>query len=278
MQSLYSSEYREINVRFFLKSIYEFKLLVIAITLFCTLLASYFASNIVPIYKSEGLLKIGYYHELRDGNFLIKPLDSASDLTSKLSFIFLGKNDSKGWIEEIKVENQDRTNIEEYVRIESKGMSPESSANAIRKVVDYVQLQHGRKLDKSSQLLKISLGIIDAEIDAMSSKQNNILSDKASYSEQEFSSMIKTIKLMSIIDEDLGINYVSQKLLRKKYIELFLSDGYTENSSLVSDIYSPSSSISPSKDLIRALGFVLGLFISIGVVFSIKLFSVNKSD
>lgn len=278
MSSLYSSEYKEINVSFLLKSLYEYKILFLIITLTITMFASYRAIIIQPLYKSEGLLKIGFYHEINNGSFIIRPLDSASDLTSKLSFIFIGKTDADGWIKDINVENEDRSNIQEYVKIESQGISPEASANAIKQVVNYIQEQHGDILYKKNQLLKISLGIIDAEVDAITSKQDAVLSDESSYNEKEFTSVLKTIKLMSLIDDDLGISYVSEKLQNKKYIELFLTEGYSENTSLVSTIYSPEGSISPKKGLIILLGFLVGVFLSIGAIFSIKIFSANNSN
>lgn len=278
MSSMYSSEYREINVSYLLKSIYEYKILFLIITLTVTIFASYRAMLIQPIYKSEGLLKIGFYHEINNGSFLIRPLDSASDLTSKLSFIFIGKTDADGWIQDINVENEDRSNMQEYVKIESHGLSSEASANAIQQVVDYIQKQHGNILDKKNQLLQISLGIIDAEVDAITSKQDAVLSDEASYSEKEFASVLKTIKLMSLIDDDLGISYVSEKLQNKKYIELFLSEGYSENTSLVTDVYSLPESISPKKGLIILLGFIVGVFLSIGTIFSLKVFSANNPN
>ena len=278
MSSMYSSEYREINVSYLLKSLYEYKILFLIITLMVTIFASYRAMLIQPIYKSEGLLKIGFYHEINNDSFIIRPLDSASDLTSKLSFIFIGKTDADGWIQDINVENEDRSNIQEYVKIESHGLSSEASANAIEQVVNYIQEQHGKILDKKNQLLQISLGIIDAEVDAITSKQDAVLSDEKSYSEKEFSSVLKTIKLMSLIDDDLGISYVSEKLQNKKYIELFLSEGYSENTSLVTDIYSPPESISPKKGLIIILGFIVGVFLSIGTIFSIKIFSANNPN
>lgn len=280
MSTLYNTEYREINVNYLLKSLFEYKVLFLTITLSITLLTSFYVNTIEPIYKSEGLLKIGFYNELNasDGRFLSKPLDSASDLSSKLSFIFLGKASGKGWIEKIQVENDDRSNDQEYVRIESRGTSPENSSDAIENLIDYVKTQHSLKLKRKRQLLKITLEIINAEVDAIGIKQDAILSNKDSYKQNEFSSLIKNIKLMTLMDKDLDISYISEQLRKKQVIEHFLSNEDGDNSSLVSEIYSPTNPISPNKTLIITLSFLIGIILSIGIIFTIKLLSSDKLD
>jgi len=278
MSALYSTEYREINVNYLLKSLFEYKLLFLTITLSLTLFTSFYVNTIEPIYKSEGLLKIGFYHELNasDGRFLTKPLDSASDLSSKLSFIFHRQNNGKGWIETIQVENDDRSNEQEYVRIESRGISPEESSNAIENLIDYVQTQHSIKLNRKRELLKITLEIINAELEAIGVKQNNILSDKVSYEQDEFSTLFNNIKLLTLMDKDLDISYISEQMRKKQVIENFLSyeDGF--NSSLVSEIYTPQNPISPNKILIITLSFLIGIVLSIGTIFTIKLLPSYK--
>lgn len=280
MSTLYNTEYREINVNYLLKSLYEFKVLFLTITLSITLITSYYVNTIEPIYKSEALLKIGYYNELNasDGRFLTKPLDSASDLVSKLSFIFHRQNSGKGWIEQIQVENDDRSNEQEYVSIESRGASPEDSIHAIENLIDYVKSQHTIKLNRKRKLLKITLEIINAELDAIGMKQNNILSNQESYEQNEFSTLFNNIKLLTLMDKDLDISYISEQMRKKQVIEHFLSNIDTHNSSLVSEIYTPKNPISPNKILIITLSFLIGIILSIGTIFTIKLLPSDKLD
>jgi hypothetical protein len=277
MSSIYNTDYREINVQYLLKSLYEYKILFLTITISFTLFASLYVNSIQPLYKSEGLLKIGFYQELDNNRFLSKPLDSAADLKSKLLFVFLGRSEDDGWIDKIEVENDDRSNTEEYIRIESLGTSPEGSSRAIKNLVGYVQTQHEAKLNSKRDLLKITLEIINAEVDAIGSKQDTILSDEKSYKKEEFGSLIKNIKLMSLMDEDLEISYIAEQLRKKQFIEHFLSDGYNENSSLVSPIYSPKNPVSPNKLLITVLGFLVGILFAIGLIFSIKILSDKQT-
>jgi hypothetical protein len=280
MSILYNTEYREINVNYLLKSLSEYKVLFLTITLSITLFTSYYVSTIEPIYKSEALLKIGYYNELNasDGRFLTKPLDSASDLVSKLSFIFHRQTSVNGWIEQIQVENDDRSNEQEYVSIESRGASPEESSQAIENLVDYVRTQHTITLNSKRELLKITLEIINAELDAIGIKQNNILSNNDYHNQNEFSTLFNNIKLLTLMDKDLDISYISEQMRKKQVIEHFLSNEDSFNSSLVSEIYSPKNPISPNKNLIITLSFLIGIILSIGTIFTIKLLPSDELD
>ena len=274
MSKLYSSEYKEINVNFLLKSLVESKILILIVTLFMTFSSAYWAYSIDPVYKSQALIKIGHYHVVaRNGDVFRKSLDSANHLTKELSYLFVGQGDSQASIVRIISER----NEPDYVEIVSEGSAPEHTANAIKNLVSYVQNEHSKILSTNREQITIALKNTDVSVSAITKKQERLLSKETPYKNEDYESLLNTIELMSIIDIELGFGYISQILERKEKLELLLGDDFEENTALVGEIQTPSQPFKPRKNVIVFSGFFLGIFLSVAVIFLRKFFSAQHT-
>jgi len=274
VSKLYSSEYKEINVNYFLKMIAKSKIHIVILTLFTTLFSAYWAYSISPIYESKALLKIGQYHELeRNGNIITKPLDSANELTQELSFLFIGNGDKQASI--IKVFT--KKNIENYIEIVSEGASPEHSSDVIKNLVNYVQEKHFKVLLNNRKQQELMLKNIVDKVDTITNKQQKLLSKESSYENKDYKSLLNTLQLMSIINSDLGVSVIGRMLERKEKLELLLSGEYEDNTTLVGEINTPNQPIRPRKKIIIFFGFFIGLFLSVAIVFSREYLSQSSA-
>jgi hypothetical protein len=265
MAKLYNSDYREINIRYFFKSIAQSKKIILTITLLTTLISAYWGSLIIPVYNSEGLLKVGYYHQLsQSGDVSRVYLDTGKDLTIELEFLFLGKgNAQEGSIIKVFLEE----NVQNYIEIQSEGITAEASSNAIKALMRYVQDAHLKFLSNNRKQLELELKNIVRKVDAIIIKQRSILLKEDSYKSGDIESLSNTMQLMSKIEADLAVGYIGKLLERKEKIEELLSDRFEENTALVGEIYSSDSPVTPKQSLIIFIGFLLGIFLSILVVF-----------
>ena len=230
MSKLYSSEYKEINVDYLLKIIIKSKIHIVIVTLFMTLFSIYWAHSLEPVFESKALLKIGQYSNLQQsGDIEIVPLDSADELTRELSFVFIQDNkgdESKSSI--VKVSFQE--NIENYIEIVAEGLTSADTINTINGLLSYVQKEHSKELSRNRRKHEVELNNIIDKVSAITKKQRKFLSNDSIYDNKDYTSLLNTLQLMSIINSDLGIGYIGQMLERKAKLELILNGHYGENS------------------------------------------------
>jgi hypothetical protein len=171
------------------------------------------AYSLDPVYESKALLKIGQYHKFeRNGDVSIKPLDSANELTKELSFLFLGKAKNKSLI--VKVFSQ--KGIENYIEIVSEGITSKHSSGVIKNLVHYVQKEHLKILANNKKRHKVELRNIVDKVDAITNKQRKFLSKEITYADKDYTSLLNTLQLMSIINSDIGVGYIGQMLEKKE--------------------------------------------------------------
>ena len=273
MSKLYISEYREINVNYLLKIIVTSKILILVVTLFMTAFSAYWAYSIAPIYESKALLKIGQFSTLqRDGEITHRFIESTDALAKELSYLFIGRSDNDASI--IKITPDRRVN---YIEILSEGLSPENSASVITNLLIFVQNEHLKAISNNRKQLQVALRTIIDKVNAVTEKQQKFLSDDVVYDNKDYSSLVNTLQLMSIIETDLGVGYIGQLLERKEQIELMLGDGFEENSKLVGEILTSVQPIRPHKSIIIIFGFFTGLFLSVAIIFYREV-SLKRSD
>lgn len=270
MSELYNSKYKEINVNFLLKKIFESKIQILIISSLVVLFSTYWAYSINEEYESKALLKIGQYHVLeKNGNTSIKYLDSAKELTKELSFLFIDKGNEQASV--VKIFTQ--KNIENYIEIVSRGVTPEHSSSVIDNLVKHVQHNHSKILNSNKKQHELELKSVVDKINIITNKQQKLLLKDNLYDNESYTSLLNTLQLMSIINSDLGMGYIGQMLERKEKIELLLGGEYETNTQLVGKINTPTQPASPKKRVIIFFGFFIGIFLSVVIVFLRELFS-----
>jgi capsular polysaccharide biosynthesis protein len=264
VSKLYSSEYKEINVNYFLKMIAKSKINIVILTLFTTLFSAYWAYSSSPVYESNALLKIGKYHKFeRDGSTTVKPLDFANELTKELSFLFIGKGSKQASIVKITAQK----NVENYIEIVSEGITSKHSSGVIKNLVHYVQKEHLKILANNKKRHKVELRNIVDKVNAITNKQRKFLSKEITYADKDYTSLLNTLQLMSIINSDIGVGYIGQMLEKKEKLESLVNGEYEENTTLVGVIHTSDQPIKPKKEVIIFFGFFIGIFLSVAIVF-----------
>jgi len=224
----------------------------------------YVAYSLDPVYESKALLKIGQYHKFeRNGDVSIKPLDSANELTKELSFLFIGKGSKQASIVKITAQK----NVENYIEIVSEGITSKHSSGVIKNLVHYVQKEHLKILANNKKRHKVELRNIVDKVNAITNKQRKFLSKEITYADKDYTSLLNTLQLMSIINSDIGVGYIGQMLEKKEKLESLVNGEYEENTALVGVIHTSDQPIKPKKEVIIFFGFFIGIFLSVAIVF-----------
>ena len=263
MSKLYKSDYRELNINHLLKIFFNYKLVIFISTFLSVAISAYVANTIKPTYEAKALLKIGQYYELqRNGDITGKAIDESNELSREVSFNFVSKEQDGAFIYKVLHER----GVDNYIELISRGDSVTAVKNEIKAVEKYIIDMHDSIVKKNIQQYKIEISNISKKISAITSKQKTFLT-KDSYGNKDYSSLINTLQLMSVINADLGIGYIGQIIERKEKLELLIKEPYKVKSQIVGDIQANKSPISPNKKIIVFFGFFIGMFLSLFAVF-----------
>jgi hypothetical protein len=266
---LYNIEYKEFNVGYFLKSLLQFKLLIFILTSSATLFSIIWANSLTPVYESQAMFKLGLYEEVKEDNKLeLKSIETGLDLAKRMSYLNTGSSRDEGTITDVyPVLDED---LQDYIEIVSQGSSAELSSNAIKNLLAFIQIEHAVTLNNNRLKQEFELGNLVRKIDAIVQKQNEVISQKESYTNEDYESLLNTIHLMSLIDNEIGLDYLSNLIDRKEALEYQVSREFM-NTELAGDIFTTPFPISPKKNLIVLFGFFLGFLLSLFIIFIKKI-------
>jgi LPS O-antigen subunit length determinant protein (WzzB/FepE family) len=272
MLELYNSKYKEISIHHLLKVFFDYKLSIFAVVFLSTAISVYIAYSIKPIYQSEALIKIGKYYKLkRGGDIEPRPIDSSKELTQELSFNFIERGDKNSFIS--KVEH--KKGVDNYISVISVSNSIDGAENLIKDVEQYIVSIHELFVKQHTEQYKIELKNITNKISVITTKQKFFLT-KNSYDNKDYSSLLNTLQLMSIINTDLGVGYIGKIIERKEKLELLIKKPYMSKSKIVGSIKSNVTPISPKKRVIIFTGFFIGLLLSLFIIFTKEIFKIKN--
>jgi hypothetical protein len=274
---LYSSEYKELNVNYLLKILARSKKIIISLTLLTTFFSIYLAYSLDPVYKSEALLKIGYYFEIDiNGDGYEHQLEGSNELSKLLTFEYIGKGDKQSEIVQISPIEK----LGGYIKIVSEGKTPKQSVDVIKNLANYVQNEHLKAIINSKEKHKLTLENTTNKLNSIKEKKEKYLLNgiEESFDTREYESLLFKAKLMEIVDDEVSDSYVSDLLKRVDRINSILhEERFTKNSSIYGDIQTFDKPIKPRKILIIFFGFFLGIFLSITVIL-FKEFFIEKKN
>jgi len=231
-------------------------------------------NNQTPVYESLALLKIGKFESVKsNGSVEVLPIETARDLAKKISYLYNDKLLSEGKIRDLyPVKDAD---VNDYIEIVAHGSSPEMSSNTISNLVKYIQDQHIIVLNENRNLQKVLLDNLNSKLDIVVQTQRNLILKQESQ-KGDYEVLLNTIYLMSFIENEIGIDYLTRMLQQRESLEYLLAKEIN-NSELVGGIYTSPYPISPKRNLIIIFGFVFGVFISLFGVFLIESIKDNKA-
>lgn len=250
-------------------------------------------------------------------NYTKASLDNSSQLEKRLRILFIDilKNEQNrvSWIETISIPKGST----EFIEIKSEAISNKLAKEEIEKVLLYIQKEHKKTLDDVKQNREIQIKTIDSKINDVKTKTVPLLESKIKLQKeilQSYNTDIKEIKDNLLKIEKINPSLSALKLMEKRdltnitmdlnleildmiakkdelltneipslYDEkikvqtLMLPHNY-KNSEIIGKIITNDYPTKPRKKLIVVVSFIIGVILSVLLVFLLEIILINKKD
>jgi len=218
----------EIDLKELFKISWLKKNFILGITATITILAGIYAFNKTPIYQVNALVEIGNYKLHNNNNNNKAFLDSASELSKKLNYLYI-----KPFEKSVIVRNSEVVSIstpkkiKNFIEIRTEATSNQLATDEINKVIKHIQIEHSAALNDIKQRRESSIKDINRQIFDL--KEYKLVSANTSIDH------LKTIELAAInrdIDflQQVQIPNINKKLSSLDRIirsdQKSLDDGY----------------------------------------------------
>ena len=242
-------------------------------------------------------------------------LDSANELVKKLNILFIdilkNEKDREGEITSISTLKK----VNNFIEIKSEAISNEVASREILKVVSYIKNKHQKILNDVKNRHELEIKNIDTKIYNIKNKETKLLGEKINMQQanlDDFKLQLDTIgenikdientnpaltalKLMEKRDlssfilelnlqlmdmrnnkDELETTSINQLLKKKQLVESIMLPHNYKNSAVVGRVITSDYPAKPKKKLIVTVAFIVGLILSIFLVFIINAF--RKED
>ena len=242
-------------------------------------------------------------------------LDSANELVKKLNILFIdilkNEKDREGEITSISTLKK----VNNFIEIKSEAISNEVASREILKVVSYIKNKHQKILNDVKNRHELEIKNIDTKIYNIKNKETKLLGEKINMQQanlDDFKLQFDTIgenikdientnpaltalKLMEKRDlssfilelnlqlmdmrnnkDELETTSINQLLKKKQLVESIMLPHNYKNSAVVGRVITSDYPAKPKKKLIVTVAFIVGLILSIFLVFIINAF--RKED
>ena len=306
----------EIDLKELLKTLWLSKGLIIVITASITILAGIYAFVKTPIYEATALVEIGSYKLHNNGNGNGKAmLGTAADLSKKLNVLFIDafKNEKNQTFQVSSITVPRK--VTSFIEIKAEAISNALAKRAVLNVVEHIQSDHQKILEDVKNRRELEIQHINDKISNINNGQIQSLNEKINLQQtnlndykQQLDAIGKNIeniensnpaltalKLMEKRDlselvlqlslqlmemrnqkERLQTTTISRLVEQKQFAKSMLLPHNYKNSKVVGQIITNHHPIKPKKKLIIAIAFLLGLVLSILLVFIMNAFKADK--
>lgn len=213
----------EIDLKELFKTIWNKKYFILGFTFLVTLLSILYVNMKTPIYEAKALIEIGSYKQSGSNSNII--IDDVNKLSKKLNVLYIDifKNNKKRESEISSINILKNQN--DFIEIVSNGISNELAIKEIKKVIDFIRIEHGNILGDIKKRR-------EEQIDNIDKKINNIKNNRIKRLDERILLQEKTItqynKQLEIIDknlkkiEDINPSLAALKLMEKRDINNFI--------------------------------------------------------
>ena len=238
-------------------------------------------------------------------------LDSAPDLVKKLNILFIDvfKNEKDRDYAISGISNPKNTN--NFIEIAAQAISNEIASRELTKVVDYIQTKHQVILDDVRNRRELEINNINTKINNIKNKEVALLSNKIEIQTanlEDYKSQLKqtnivirdiektnpaltALKLMEKRDlsafivnlnlqlmdmrnrkDELETTAINDLIEQRTLLESMLMPHNYKNSEIIGKIITSDYPIKPKKKLIVTVAFIVGLMLSVFLVFIMNAF------
>ncbi len=305
----------EIDLRELLKTILKYKKFIVLFTFMVTLLTVIYAYMATPIYEAKALIEIGSYKKLNNNNNVVF-LDTPARLKALLNVIFIdaykNKKNKIKWIETIKIPKGTKT----FIEATSRAIDNKLAKEQIREVVTFIQKKHIKILNdtkenrllqikqidkqvkniknfdlplilKNIQKLKKDIQFYKTSILELSQKQKKLAGSDITFSTLLLMQQKDAKETLFKLEDKLAQFEQQEKSLdlkidqleyRKNIIKDLLKPYNYKNTEISGQIITNDHPVKPKKKLIIAVAFIVGLILSIFLVFFIEFIKSFKEE
>ena len=252
----------EIDLRELFNTIVNNKKIIFLGTFIITVFAIIYVYSKTPIYEVKALIEIGSY-KIDNNNNKIQ-IDNSSQLSRKLNILFIDifKNEKDRISEITNISVPKKSKV--FLSITAEAISNELAIDEINKVLSYVQNKHNISFDNIKSSKENSIKIIEKKLYNLKKIKKQISGDN-----------VPPSVLLEILKLDERIDLLEDN--KNNLVEQLNSKNYT-NSQIVGKIISNDYPAKPKKMLIVIVAFIIGLILSIFLVFFLEFIKGIKKD
>jgi hypothetical protein len=244
----------EVNVKELLNLLTNSKKIIIIITLIITTLGAIYSFQRTPEYESTALIEIGSYGTFESNHMEIEP---AKTLIQELTINFIYKRA----FEYLKIESAlfptgqaTKLAIDRLILISHTSSSTVTSHNLLDEIIEFIENRHSKLQQKIKKQLTSEIQNIDSEIELI----NTTTFTQNGQNALRTSDLIP-FRLFELSQEKTSLEFELKSITEKNFTQTQLIGKMLTKDVLI------------KKEIIIFLSFILGLFLSIIIVF------INKS-
>lgn len=304
----------EIDLRELFKTLMKRKKFIMLFTAVVTVAALIYAYTAPKVYEAVAIVKIGEYKLANNTKVVIA---DASELSKELEILFIDilKNEKErdAEIENISLLKQQKN----FLEISALGSSNEAITCEVKKVIDYIQIHHKKKLDDVLRLNETNVKQLEGKLELLKNKTLPSIEEKIErykddikIYETNFINVQDNLQKIKIKNPTLAAlqiseqRYLADMLIKlkdsleefqsqKNEIEVVQIEKLKEelnalnilmkpynykNTEVVGKIMTNDYAIKPKKKLIVVVAFITGLILSIFLVFFIEFIRNESSE
>ncbi len=305
----------EIDLKELFRTLMKRKKFIILFTAVITIAAIAYSFAVPKVYEAKVILKIGEYKLANSNDKIV--IAEASELSKELEILFIeilkNEKDREAQIESIGLLKKQNN----FLKISALGFSNKLAIAEINKVVNFVQVNHKKKLDDVMKLHETNAKQIEAKLALLKNKILPAIEEKiARYKkdikiyETNFIEVQKNLQKIKSVNPTLAAiqineqSYLADMLIKlkdsleqseneKNDIEVVQIEKFKEalnalkvlmkpynyrNTEVVGNIMTNDYAIKPKKKLIAVVAFVTGLILSVFLVFFMEFIQGMKRD
>jgi LPS O-antigen subunit length determinant protein (WzzB/FepE family) len=236
------------------------KNIIISITAAITILTGIYVFTKAPVYEATAMIEVGHYKKYNQ----VILVESVPVLVEKLNILFVDpvKNNKNKESSITSILGLDE--VPGLFNIISEAPSNELAIDEINTMIDYLESHANITFQNVKNDSFNKLETIDMQLDLIRKRQARVLSDEGHLKDEE--TIVGSMRILEMIDGDLGVSVIMTLIQAKKEIILSLKDHNFVTTKIIGEIITNDNPARPKKIFITLLAFIVGFIFSIFLV------------
>ena len=230
------------------------KNIIISITAAITILTGIYVFTKAPVYEATAMIEVGHYKKYNQ----VILVETVPVLVEKLNILFVDsvKNNKNKESSITSILGLDE--VPGLFNIISEAPSNELAIDEINTMIDYLESDANITFQNVKNDSFNKLETIDMQLDLIRKRQARVLSDEET--------IVGSMRILEMIDGDLGVSVIMTLIQAKKEIILSLKDHNFVTTKIIGEIITNDNPVRPKKIFITLLAFIVGFIFSIFLV------------